>query len=112
MKSLVLFNNKGGVGKTTLTFHLAHMISRLGKRVALLDDDPQSNLTAMLVDEDDLVELVADPGSPSNVAGCLEPVRKGRGEIPEPALTVIADDLWLLPGSLALSRFEQTVAEE
>ncbi len=44
MKSVVLFNNKGGVGKTTLTFNLAHMAARQGHRVAVLDYDPQCNL--------------------------------------------------------------------
>lgn len=33
MTSIALFNNKGGVGKTTLTYHLAHMFRRLGLRV-------------------------------------------------------------------------------
>jgi hypothetical protein len=32
MTSIALFNNKGGVGKTTLAYHLAHMIRRLGLR--------------------------------------------------------------------------------
>ncbi len=47
MKILSFFNNKGGVGKTTLVYHLAHMFAALGKRVLLVDLDPQSNLTAM-----------------------------------------------------------------
>jgi cellulose biosynthesis protein BcsQ len=37
VKSLVLFNNKGGVGKTTLTFNIAHMAARLGVRTVVLD---------------------------------------------------------------------------
>ncbi|WP_416210481.1 AAA family ATPase [Frankia sp. Cas8] len=44
MISVALFNNKGGVGKTTLTYHLAHMLQRLGKNVLAVDLDPQSNL--------------------------------------------------------------------
>ena len=43
---IALFNNKGGVGKTTLTSHLAHMVARLGWRVLAVDLDPQSNLTS------------------------------------------------------------------
>src|SRR5690606_14480641 len=49
MKSIVLFNNKGGVGKTTLTFNIAHMMAREGWRVAVLDYDPQCNLSAIFL---------------------------------------------------------------
>ena len=47
-----MFNNKGGVGKTTLTFHLAHALAELGKRTLIVDLDPQCNLTIFaLADE-------------------------------------------------------------
>ena len=51
MITMALFNNKGGVGKTTLAYHLAHMISRLGYQVLAVDLDPQSNLTTVFLDE-------------------------------------------------------------
>lgn len=52
--TIALFNNKGGVGKTTLTYHLAHMVARLGWRVLAVDLDPQANLTSAFFDEDAL----------------------------------------------------------
>jgi cellulose biosynthesis protein BcsQ len=113
MRSFVLFNNKGGVGKTTLTFNIAHMLARTGWRTVVLDFDPQSNLTAIFLDDDRLENLWAsDAGDARTVAGCLDLVRRGRGDLRTPELLAVADNLWLLPGSLFLSRFEQTLAEE
>ena len=37
---LAFFNNKGGVGKTSLIFHLTHMFADLGLRVLAVDLDP------------------------------------------------------------------------
>lgn len=112
MKSLVLFNNKGGVGKTTLTFHLAHMLAQLGVRTVALDYDPQCNLTAGMLDQDDLAELWEKPEDQGRtVAACLDLVRRGKGDLRPPNLCEIADGLWLLPGHLKLSQFEQVLAE-
>jgi chromosome partitioning protein len=113
MRSLVLFNNKGGVGKTTLTFNIAHMAARLGLRTVVLDYDPQCNLSAAFLSEERLVDLWESDGPPGRtVAACIDLVRRGRGEVVPPNLLPIADNLWLLPGHLGLSRFEQTLAEE
>ncbi|GAA4670509.1 hypothetical protein GCM10023347_25390 [Streptomyces chumphonensis] len=57
MTSIALFNNKGGVGKTTLSYHLAHMIRRLGLTVLAVDLDPQANLTSMCLEETEIEEL-------------------------------------------------------
>ncbi len=113
MKSLVLFNNKGGVGKTTLTFNIAHMAARRGLRTVVLDYDPQCNLSAIFLSEDRLVDLweAVDPRG-QTIAACIDLVRRGKGELTDPHLQQIADNLWLLPGHLGLSRFEQTLAEE
>jgi cellulose biosynthesis protein BcsQ len=46
---IAVFNHKGGVGKSTLTVNIAAAIASTGKRVLLVDSDPQSNLTAYLV---------------------------------------------------------------
>ena len=41
MKTVVFFNNKGGVGKTTLVYHIAWMMKELGKKVLAADLDPR-----------------------------------------------------------------------
>ena len=45
MKKIAIFNHKGGVSKTTTSFNLGWSISKLGKRVLLVDADSQCNLT-------------------------------------------------------------------
>jgi chromosome partitioning protein len=45
MKVITFLNEKGGVGKTTLSTHIAVGLARRGKRVAFIDADPQANAT-------------------------------------------------------------------
>lgn len=45
---ITLCGQKGGTGKTTLSFLLAETLSRAGKRVAVRDDDPQRSLTEVV----------------------------------------------------------------
>jgi cellulose biosynthesis protein BcsQ len=111
MKSLVLFNNKGGVGKTTLTFNIAHMMAQKGLRTVLLDYDPQCNLSALVLGEEDLFAIWEQEGKGTTVARCIDLVRRGKGDIESPQLVEAGDGLWLLPGDLLLSRFEQKLAE-
>lgn len=48
MKTLVIANQKGGVGKTTLLVHMAHYAAEAGNRTLVVDLDPQRNTTASL----------------------------------------------------------------
>ena len=53
MKTIVMINNKGGVGKTNSVTAISHILSqRLNKRVLMVDLDPQMNMTSMFCDVD------------------------------------------------------------
>lgn len=114
MITVAFFNNKGGVGKTTLAYHLAHMFTRLGVEVLAVDLDPQANLTAHFLDEDALVGLWDhdDLADHPTVAGAVSPIIDGLGDIHHVAPKHLGDSLWLLPGDLALSSFEERLAQE
>ena len=49
MKKIIFFNHKGGVSKTTSTFHLGWKFTELGKKILIVDADPQCNLTALFL---------------------------------------------------------------
>ena len=51
MKKIVLFNHKGGVSKTTTTFNLGWKFAEKGRKVLLVDGDPQCNLTSLFLGE-------------------------------------------------------------
>ncbi len=56
MKSILFSNQKGGVGKTTLTRNIGWYLSGLGHSVLLLDSDPQGNLSKSLFLEEEIRE--------------------------------------------------------
>jgi chromosome partitioning protein len=110
--TIAFFNNKGGVGKTTLVFHLAHMFADLGRRVLLLDLDPQSNLTAMCLSEEKLEEFWPEAADhPKTLLGSIRPIMKGIGDIRAPALVEVSDAIHLVPGDLGLSTFEDRLSD-
>ena len=61
MKVISITNQKGGVGKTTSAINIAYFIAKTGRRVLLLDFDPQGNATSGLgVDKNELENTMAD----------------------------------------------------
>ncbi|MFA7240259.1 MAG: AAA family ATPase [Sulfuricellaceae bacterium] len=108
---LTFFNNKGGVGKTSLIYHLAWMFSSLRKRVVIIDLDPQANLTAAFLDEDKIESIWNLQNIGSTIYQCVKPLT-GVGDIAEPLLQNIATDLYLLPGDVNLSGYEDALSAE
>jgi cellulose biosynthesis protein BcsQ len=110
VKTIALFNNKGGVGTTTLAFHLSWMFHHLGERALAVDLDPQANLTAAFLTDSE-VEDLWDEAPPATVYGAIEPLLERLGDLREPHVHTIADGLSLVAGDLALARFEERLAE-
>ena len=106
MKTIAFFNNKGGVGKTTLVYHLAWMYAEFGFSVVAADLDPQANLSAVFLREDRLEELWPDDGHPDSILGAVSPILRGLGDIREPHVERVSANLGLVVGDLGLSSFE------
>lgn len=107
---IAFFNNKGGVGKTSLVYHLAWMYADLDIQVVAADIDPQANLTAAFLDEERLETLWNGNDSAYTVFGAIRPLIRGIGDVSEPHLEAITDKLSLLVGDLALSGFEDELS--
>ena len=112
---LTFFNNKGGVGKTSLVYHLAWMLSDLGYRVLACDLDPQANLTAAFLDESYLEKLWNEdrtaPPSAQTIMQCIKPLMRVQ-DLQSPQIVKITPALELIPGDLALAGFEDTLSLE
>ncbi len=108
---LTFFNNKGGVGKTSLVYHLAWMLSEIGERVLACDLDPQANLTATFLDERALEALWEDGAQSQTIYQCIQPLTEV-GDLQEPQVKRITETLGLISGDLALSSFEDSLSSE
>ncbi len=74
-----VFNNKGGVGKTTFVYHLAYALEALGKRVLLVDGDPQCNLSIHFLLDVSLEKSWKPSGN--SIYRMVEPLLTGTGDI-------------------------------
>lgn len=110
MKTIGFFNNKAGVGKTTLVYHVAWMLSEMGIPVVAADFDPQANLTSAFLPDDRLEEIWNDPGA-LTVAGAIRPLIEREGDLVAPMTERVGDTIRLIVGDLALSRFEDVLSE-
>ena len=86
MKSIAFFNNKSGVGKTTLVYHLAWMFAELGLSVVVADLDPQANLTSMFLEDEELESIWSDQTIARTVADSLTALMEGTDDAGDPYL--------------------------
>lgn len=108
MKKIAIFNHKGGVSKTTTSFHLGWMLANKGKTVLFVDADSQCNLTMMFMGYSKYDEFLLNDDK-NNIKEALEPAFKAK-----PRLIDSIDcqrnaknpNLYILPGSIDLTEYE------
>lgn len=102
MRTVAIVNQKGGCGKTTVSINLASALAELGKRVLLVDLDPQSHCAVGLAVPEEQIEQSIYDVLISRSRG--EPMRLTE------ILWQIGERLELAPASIDLSAFEQQMA--
>jgi cellulose biosynthesis protein BcsQ len=130
LRTIAFFNNKGGVGKTSLVYHLAWMLALMKQRILIADLDPQANVTSMCLAPDAIETIWGDRDDRNRrtIYGAVLPLMSGIGDVmvPDPVrisemsrtsdVTVpdpvrIADRLHIIPGDLELSLFEDQLSD-
>lgn len=136
MNIISIFNNKGGVGKSTLAYHVAYTLALKGHKTLMVDLDPQSNLTlnaippseleAIWQREEPFIQNFKDALKEHNLTqqeyfeqtcsihSLLKPVEDGIFEdvfVGKPIEVNNNKNLGLLPGSLTLHMYETKLNE-
>lgn len=108
VKKIVLFNNKGGVGKTTFLFHLGYALEKLGKKILFVDLDPQCNLSSSICTDDEINDVWNKRNS---VYHAVEPLIKGTGDIDDIKPYIVQNrNIRLIVGDLRLSEYEELLS--
>ena len=110
MKTIVFFNNKGGVGKTTLVYHFTYMLAELGFKSLAIDLDPQANLTSMFLSDSRLQEIYDNENYRPTILESIKPLNRGISDIQPAHIENINANIGLLAGDLELSLFEDKLS--
>lgn len=105
-KIISVFNNKGGVGKSTICWNLADALGRKNKKVLLIDFDPQCNLSIGMLGTKEFVEKLPSRNAPygETIRAYLQRFLQNTGgnevflhvgKHTSPNVHLIAGDFWL-----------------
>lgn len=117
VKSIAFFNNKGGVGKTTLACNLvAYLNSNKSKRVLLIDADPQCNATQAMLDDDLCDEIYFESTSAHHtLLDCVAPLEMGEPGINTDIVPLLGTEnrfsTDLVPGHPRMSIIEDRLSD-
>jgi cellulose biosynthesis protein BcsQ len=112
-KTITLFNHKGGVSKTTTTYNLAWTLTAKGKKVLLVDGDPQCNLTGLLLGDDFDDYYSTQNTIENNLKDAVKVAFEGK---PAPIQAIDCyqpktnENLFLIPGHMDLSAYDSTLS--
>lgn len=114
MKSIVFFNNKGGVGKTTLLCNVgAYLSLEMQKKVLVIDADPQCNTTSYCSGEEK-IEALYSSDKRDTIENFLTPVRRAKGYATNRVTPIKTDRFGfdLIPGDPKLALSEDFLASD
>ena len=114
MTSIAFFNNKGGVGKTTLLCNLAaYLTLEKHKRILVIDADPQCNATSYSI-EDSRLDEIYSKAKRHTIESFVHPVKRGKGHIEEAIEPVTSPRFGfdLIPGDPKLALSEDLLATD
>ena len=100
MKKIVIANNKGGVAKTTTVYNLSSYFAKKGKKVLVVDCDPQGNLTdALGVDPNEVESTIFDALNTKNIRNSMIKLHQ-------------ADNFYLIPSNLESERVNTALVSQ
>ena len=100
MRTIALINQKGGVGKTTTAVNLCACLAKLGKRVVLIDLDPQGNSSSWMG-----IDIYHLQKSMFNVFHDEMPIS-------EILHDTCVENMWIAPSNVTLAAIERTLANK
>lgn len=112
-KIIVLFNHKGGVSKTTTTYNIGWKLAKMGKKVLLVDGDPQCNLSSLLLGEKFYNYFEDDNTKHNNIKDAVKVAFDGK-PFPIQAIECFTpaqnSNLFLIPGHMDLAEYEASLS--
>ena len=106
---IAFFNHKGGVSKTTSVFNVAWALAEMGKKVLMVDADPQCNLTGFVLGNG--FEAYYEKNPSTTIKHALAPAFESKPRIITaiPCIKSKHDNLFLLPGDITFSEYDVTL---